>query len=87
MDNKYAQVVLQQTTMRLQEKAMDEMERLGRDWYAEARRHPGGKRLYMSAILRCFLEVMMPIVEQMDTVQNEEDFIEQLKAHLIDPIS
>lgn len=79
---KYDQTKIRATTVRLQDEILDVLEQLGYQWFLEAKRHEDGRRLSMSASLRCMLEVLMPIVEDMDEVRNEDDFVVQLTSKL-----
>lgn len=78
----YDQSKIRITTVRLQDEILDELEHLTHQWHLEAKRHDEGKRLSMSAVLRCVLEVVMPIVDEMYEVRNEDDFVNQLKERI-----
>lgn len=79
---KYDQSKIRITTVRLQDEILDELEHVTHQWHLESKRYDEGNRLSMSAVLRCVLEVVMPIVDEMDEVRNETDFVNQLKERL-----
>lgn len=79
---KYDQSKIRITTVRLQDEILNELKRLNLEWSIEAKRHSDGHQMSISSVVRCLLELTMPIIEEMEEVRNEEDFLEKLKQHI-----
>lgn len=79
---KYDQTKVRTTTLRLQDEILDELKELNLKWFKEAKRHTDGSQVSISCVIRCLLTLTIPIIEEMDEVRNEEDFMTQLSAHI-----
>lgn len=79
---KYDQTKVRMTTLRLQDEILDVLKELNLKWFKEAKRHTDGSQVSISCVIRCLLTLTIPIIEEMDEVRNEEDFMTQLSAHI-----
>lgn len=71
-ENRYNSNVLRQTTVRLQDDILNALDDLTHNWYSNNKKEQGVHKVSMSAVLRCLLEISMPVIETLEDIQNEE---------------